>query len=122
MENPIPPLVVSVSRPLDYYKWGNQCEAWKLADNKDLSIKLEKMPPGTEEVLHYHNFSQQFFYVLKGRAVFEIDGVILIVHEKEGLHIEAGRRHRIMNKEEDTALEFLVCSQPSVGADRQNLV
>ena len=122
MENPIPPLVVSVSRPLDYYKWGNQCEAWKLADNKDLSIKLEKMPPGTEEVLHYHNFSQQFFYVLKGRAVFEIDGVILIVHEKEGVHIEAGRRHRIMNKEEDTALEFLVCSQPSVGADRQNLV
>ena len=122
MQNTIPPLVVSVSRSLDYYKWGNHCEAWKLVDNKDFSVKLEKMPAGTEEELHYHSFSQQFFYVLKGRAVFEIDEVILIVHEGEGLHIEAGRRHRIMNKEEETTLEFLVCSQPATDTDRQNLV
>lgn len=80
------------------------------------------MPAGAEEVLHLHTQSQQFFYILKGKAVFEIDGVILIVHEHEGLHVEAGRQHRIMNKEEDRALEFLVCSQPSTQNDRQNLV
>lgn len=121
MGNTIPPLVVSVSRPLDHYKWGNNCEAWKLVDDKGLSVKLEKMPPAAEEILHYHSLSQQFFYILRGRAVFEIDEVILIVHEGEGVSIDAGRRHRIMNKE-DVMLEFLVCSQPSTEGDRQNMV
>lgn len=114
--------VVSASHPLSYYNWGNNCEALSFVDNKDLSVKLERMPPGTEEVLHFHNQSQQFFYILKGRAVFEVDEVILIVHEGEGLHIEAGSKHRIMNKEEETVLEFLVCSQPSAANDRENLV
>lgn len=115
------PSVVSAFRPLSHYEWGNNCEAWNLLDNKELSVKLEKMPGGTEEVLHFHNQSQQFFYILKGKAVFEVDEAILIVHEGEGLHIEAGRKHRIMNKDEDV-LEFLVCSQPSTQFDRQNII
>ncbi|MEJ7681232.1 MAG: cupin domain-containing protein [Segetibacter sp.] len=78
--------------PLKQYKWGNNCEAWNFVDNKDLSIKLESMPRGTEEVLHYHKLSQQFFYITKGKAVFEVDEVILIVHEGEGMHIEAGQK------------------------------
>jgi mannose-6-phosphate isomerase-like protein (cupin superfamily) len=116
------PSVVSATRPLAYNTWGDNCEAYKLLDKAGLSVKLEKMPVGTEEVLHFHNQSQQFFYVLKGTAVFEVDEVILMVHEGEGLHIDAGRRHRIMNKEADHTLEFLVCSQPSTAYDRQNLV
>lgn len=115
------PTVVSQFHPLNYYQWGNHCEAWNLADHKNLSIKLEKMPSGSEEVLHFHNYSQQFFYILNGKAVFEIDNVILIVHAGEGLTIEPQRKHRIMNKEE-TTLEFLVCSQPSVQNDRFNIV
>ncbi|MCW3109958.1 MAG: cupin [Segetibacter sp.] len=121
METKNTPSVVSTSRPLSRYEWGNNCEAFNFVDNKDLSVKLERMPAGTEEVLHYHSVSQQFFYILKGRAVFEVDEVILIVHAGEGLHLEAGRKHRIMNKEEET-LEFIVCSQPSAQNDRQNLI
>lgn len=116
------PSVVSASRPVNYYKWGSNCEAWSLMDKDQMGVKLEKMPAGTEEGLHYHNHSQQFFYILKGRAVFEIDEVILIVHEGEGLHIEPGSQHRIMNKEEEQMLEFLVCSQPSIQNDRHYLV
>lgn len=113
--------VVSQFHPLNQYKWGNNCEAWTFVDNADLSIKLERMPSGTEEILHYHNLSQQFFYILKGNAVFEVDDVILIVHEGEGLHLEAGSKHRIMNKEEKV-LEFIVCSHPATRNDRHNLV
>lgn len=116
------PSVVSISRPLSQYNWGKNCEAWNFVDNEELSVKLEKMPAGTEELLHYHNHSQQFFYILKGKAVFEVDEVILIVHQGEGLLIEPGRNHRIMNKEEEQVLELLVCSQPSTHNDRQNLV
>lgn len=115
------PLVVSRYYPLKQYKWGNNCEAWNFVDHKDLSVKLESMPPGTEEVLHYHKLSQQFFYITKGKAVFEADEVILIVYEGEGIHIEAGCKHRIMNKEEVT-LEFIVCSRPSAHNDRHDLV
>lgn len=116
------PSVVSKFHPLQHYNWGNNCKTWKFVDNKDVSIKLERMPPGTEEVLHYHNHSQQFFYILKGTAVFEVDNVILIVYEEEGLHLEAGSQHRIMNKEEEKMLEFIVYSQPSTQNDRQNIV
>lgn len=115
------PLVVSKFHPLQQYKWGNNCEAWNFVDNKDISIKLESMPSGAEEILHYHNHAQQFCYIIKGKAVFEVDDVILIVHEGEGLLIEAGKKHRIMNKEHKT-LEFIVFSQPSTKNDRYNLV
>ncbi len=116
------PSVVSASNPLNHYIWGSNCVAWTFVDSKDLTVKLERMPPGTEEVLHYHNQSQQFFYILKGKAVFEVNDVILIVHAGEGIHIEAGSEHRIMNKEEVQTLEFIVCSQPSTQNDRSNLV
>ena len=84
-------------------------------------LGTHNMPAETEEVLHYHKASQQFFYITKGKAVLEVDEVILIVHEGEGLPIEAGRKHRIMNKEKFD-LEFIVCSQPSIKTDRYNLV
>ncbi|WP_366090962.1 hypothetical protein [Segetibacter sp.] len=41
---------------------------------------------------------QQLFYILKGRAASKVNEVILIVHEGGRRHLEAGRRHRIMNK------------------------
>lgn len=116
------PSVVSKFLPVQKYTWGNNCRAWTFVENENLSIKQEEMPPETEEVLHYHNYSQQFFYILKGKAVFEIDDVILIVHKGEGINIEPKQKHRIMNKEEETTLEFLVCSQPSTQKDRYNLV
>ena len=111
------PLVVAKHNPLQYYLWGKNCEAWSLVDNDQLSFKVEKMPAATEEVLHYHKQAQQFFYIIKGRAVFEVDEVVIMVHEGEGLQIEAGRKHRLMNKEE-IDLEFIVCSQPSTTNDR----
>lgn len=115
------PSVVSKFLTLQQF-WGNNCKAWNFVDNKDLSIKYEEMLPLTEEVLHYHNHSQQFFYILKGKAVFEVDDVILIVHEGEGIRIEPKQQHRIMNKDEEKSLEFMVCSQPSTQNDRFNLV
>src|SRR5687767_6615647 len=108
--------VFSKDRALHYYKWGNNCEAWSFVDTNQLSVKLENMPTGAEEELHYHREAQQFFQIIKGAAVFEVDDVITIVREGEGIHIQAGQKHRVTNKEEET-LEFLVCSQPSTKSD-----
>jgi mannose-6-phosphate isomerase-like protein (cupin superfamily) len=115
------PLVVSKAHPINKYEWGKKCAAWSLVENDGLSVKLESMPPGTEEALHFHETAQQFFFILKGTAVFEIDEVILMMHEGEGINIAARQKHRIMNKEEQTILEFLIVSQPSAKNDRQNI-
>jgi mannose-6-phosphate isomerase-like protein (cupin superfamily) len=97
MSRPTPD-VTSKSHPLHHNQWGAGCSAWTLMNTEGLSIKQETMPARTEEHLHYHQKAQQFFYILKGEAVFEVDEVIIIVHKEEGIHIEAGRHHRIMEQ------------------------
>ena len=60
----------------EHYKWGQNCDGWHLLKSNDLSVIQENMPPQTAEVLHYHEKTQQVFYILSGIASFEIDGEI----------------------------------------------
>lgn len=101
------------------YTWGDNCLAWDLIDGDDLSIKQELMPTGTAEQLHYHNKANQFFFILKGTATFEIDTVQTAVSEHQGIEIKAGQQHRIMNLG-NADLEFILYSQPSTKNDRIN--
>jgi quercetin dioxygenase-like cupin family protein len=77
------------------------------------------MPAGTSEERHFHKHAQQFFYILKGKARFEIEDTSIEVNSGEGLHIPAGKKHRISNAADDD-LEFLLCSEPSTINDRIN--
>lgn len=100
-----------------HYHWGENCNGWHLVKSNDLSIIQESMPPNTEEQLHYHNFSQQFFYILKGMATFVMKDKTIRVEAGEGLHIEARIKHQIKNNTSET-LDFLVISQPTAQGDR----
>lgn len=111
--------VVSKQRPLQQYKWGNHCDSWNLAEEENLSIKQEIIPEGCAEVKHYHQKAQQFFYILKGTATFEIENASTEVNAGEGIHIKAGEKHRIVNNTK-AVLEFILCSQPSTVNDRFN--
>jgi mannose-6-phosphate isomerase-like protein (cupin superfamily) len=111
---------VSRQHPLKQYVWGKAANAWNLVDEKTLSVKLESMPPGEEEMLHYHVHAQQFFYILKGTASFEIEGELKEARAEEGFYIGPNQKHRIMNRSKQ-ALEFILCSQPSTAGDRINL-
>ncbi len=111
---------VSKYHALKQYQWGNGCDGWNLVDDPSLSVKQEHMPAGTAETLHYHTQAQQFFFILKGRAHFEIGEETIVVEQGQGLHIAAGQRHRILNQTLE-GLEFLLCSQPSTQNDRVNL-
>jgi len=77
------------------------------------------MPARTAEALHFHKQAQQFFFILKGTARFDVEDKIFIVHSGEGFHITAGKKHRIIN-ELETDLEFILSSQPSTDNDRFN--
>lgn len=111
---------VSIQAPLNHYQWGYTCDGWNFVDNAALSVKQERMQAGTAEALHYHQYAQQFFFILKGTATFEIEGETIIVNEQEGIHIPAGRKHRI-NNTTSSAIEFILSSQPSTAADRINV-
>jgi mannose-6-phosphate isomerase-like protein (cupin superfamily) len=110
---------VSKYQPLKHYKWGSDFDGWNLVDGDALSVKQELMPAETKEVKHYHQTAQQFFYILKGKATFEIEDSIIEINEGEGLHVEAGKKHRILNASRED-LEFILCSQPSTKNDRIN--
>jgi len=104
----------------EHYIWGENCEGWHLVKSENLSVIRETMPSKTSEKLHYHQKAQQFFFILKGTATFEIDGATYIVESGEGILIEPGSRHRISNQTE-SALEFIVTSNPKSHGDRVNL-
>lgn|SRR5690606_37300568 len=100
-----------------HYNWGKLCDGWHLVDTPTLSIIQEKMPPDTFESLHYHNHAQQFFFVLVGTATFEVEDETFEVYAGQGFHVLPKKKHRIFNHT-DTALEFIVISEPKSHGDR----
>lgn len=99
------------------FLWGKGNVGWHLIDNQSLSVIREVMLPNTEEVKHYHQHSQQLFYIIKGKATFEVENETVEVDSGESLIIEAGEKHQIFNKTEQE-LVFLVISMPSTVNDR----
>jgi len=112
---------VSRHNSLHHYKWGNDCDGWVLIDTNALSVKQERMPAQTSEALHYHEKAQQFFFILKGIATFEVENESYTVHTGQGFHIEAGKKLRIINNTSED-IEFILSSQPSTNQDRFNCV
>ena len=101
----------------EHYTWNKNCSGWHLVKSQDLSIIEELMPPETMEVKHYHELTQQFFYILKGIATFLVEDETIEVRAREGIHIKPMIKHQIKNLSNEN-LEFLVISQPTSRGDR----
>ena len=100
-----------------HYEWGDGCDGWHLVRTPALSVIKEKVPSGREEIRHYHNQSEQFFFVLEGIASIEVNGVMHQVRSQQGIHIEAGIAHQLRNNQ-DGDLIFIVTSTPPSHGDR----
>lgn len=103
--------------PANHYTWGGACDGWRLLDDPALAVIAESVPPGRGEVEHRHGRAQQFFYILAGQALIEVDGEKFIVAAGEGVHVPAGVPHRFRNESAET-VSFLVISEPSTRTDR----
>jgi mannose-6-phosphate isomerase-like protein (cupin superfamily) len=101
----------------EHYNWGDQCDGWHLVKDEQFSVIEEQMPPGACEVLHYHGRAQQFFFVLSGEAVMEVEGCGIRLTACEGLHILPGVPHQLRNESKEP-VHFLVISQPPSHGDR----
>ena len=110
--------MVAISREnAEYYRWGEACDGWHLLAGDDLSVIEERMPPGTVEQRHRHVRARQFFYVLEGEAVLELEGTRYQLRRGEGLHVPPGTAHQMQNV--STAdVRFLVVSAPKSHGDR----
>ena len=106
---------------VEHYRWGDACDGWRLLDSASLSVIQERMPPNTSEALHFHNNAQQFFFVIKGVLVFEVENELFDVKAGEGFHILPNLKHRVFNKNTNEDALFLVISEPTTKRDRINL-
>lgn len=104
----------------EHYLWGDNCDGWHLVQNKELSIIHERMPANTTEVIHYHNQARQFFFILTGIAIIQIDDKIITLNPQECAEVPPLLKHQMRN-ESNQDVEFLVISQPNSRGDRVNL-
>lgn len=103
-----------------HYRWGTHGEGWRLHDGDDLSVIEEALLPGGAERAHRHANARQFFYILDGDAVMEIDGIAHALSAGRGIAIAPGVAHRFRN-DAARAVRFLVISAPTTRGDRQDL-
>ena len=108
--------VVSIEN-VDHYHWGDQHDGWHLVKSDALSVIQERVPPGGREVRHLHVRSEQFFFVLSGRATLEVAGELFQLDPNQGIHVPANTPHQLSN-ETDQDLHFLVTSTPPSHGDR----
>ena len=102
------------------YQWGAASQGWHLLNRPDLSVIQERVPPGDRERRHFHSTARQFFYVLQGEAVLEVDGSRFTVGSGQGLEVPPGVQHQLMNESSDV-VTFLVVSSPHSHGDRTNV-
>jgi mannose-6-phosphate isomerase-like protein (cupin superfamily) len=101
----------------EHYRWGDDCDAWYLVNDDQLSVIEEFMPPGAAEIRHHHEKAQQFFYILSGEVLLEVEGHTTLLAAGSGIRVLPGKRHQIRNPS-SVPVRFLVVSHPRSHGDR----
>jgi mannose-6-phosphate isomerase-like protein (cupin superfamily) len=101
----------------EHYAWGGVCDGWHLLKSPALSVIQERVPPGGAETRHVHRHAQQFFFVLSGEAVMELENEEIVLGPQQGIAVPPGSPHRLLNHG-NMDLSFLVISAPPIKSDR----
>lgn len=104
----------------EHYRWGAASDGWHLLKRDDLSVIQERVPPGDAERRHRHARARQFFYILAGQAVIDVDGTRHALSAGQGLEVSPGSAHQFRN-ESDEDVSFLVVSSPRSHGDRVDM-
>jgi mannose-6-phosphate isomerase-like protein (cupin superfamily) len=76
---------------------------------RNQSLAEARVPAGTATERHYHEKSEEFYYILSGSGRMEIDGEEREVGPEDAILIPAGAWHTITAQED---LVFLCCCAP----------
>jgi len=61
------------------------------------------LEPGEVVTEHWHPYSEEFLYCVRGRVTLRLDGEQHILGSDQGVLIPIGMRHRLLNDGPDTA-------------------
>ncbi|MGB9169935.1 MAG: phosphomannose isomerase type II C-terminal cupin domain [Nitrososphaeraceae archaeon] len=78
----------------------------KFHENIPSTVKLIYVNANSRLSLQYHQHRREFWKIIKGSAVIEIDGKELKLKENETINIPLGARHRIKALEDCIILEI----------------
>lgn len=78
------------------------------------SLAEATLHAGSSTDRHFHKLSEEFYYILDGRGMMEIDGDQREVGPGDAILIPAGARHQIRAT---IALRFLCCCAPPYAHD-----
>lgn len=115
------PMPISVENA-DHYRWGEQCDGWHLVRAAGMSVIEERMPPGTVEVRHWHARAIQFFYVLSGTLVIEVEGARHELVRGGAIELPSGTAHQARNESAADATFLVISSPPHQGDRREALL
>ena len=104
----------------EHYLWGEICDGWHLLKHDGVSVIQELVPAGVAEVMHYHNISRQFFYILEGEAKMAFEDHEVSLKKGQGLEIPPQVKHQFKNQS-NADVHFLVISVPTTRGDRINV-
>ncbi len=110
---------VSISNA-EHYLWGASSDGWHFLKRDDISIIQERVPAGGKEVMHYHERSRQFFYLLEGEGQIVFEDQVVSLSKGQGLEILPLIKHRFENNSSMEVI-FLVISMPKSHGDRVNV-
>lgn len=102
----------------EHYNWKEVCDGWHFIKTDELSIIAEKMPPHTQEDMHFHRKSKQFFYILSGEAEMRFEKESKTLRAGMGIEVSPMEAHQMRNVS-DQDVSFLVVSMPKSQGDRE---
>lgn len=102
---------------LEHYNWGAGCEGWHLIQQPNMSVIRERMPPGTSETRHFHRGIRQYFHILAGELLLEIEREPYLLGAGNGMEVAPGQIHQAQNIGTGP-VEFLVISDGMSRTDR----
>lgn len=73
------------------------------------SLAEASLPPGAATERHYHKLSEEFYFILEGTGLMEVDGEEREVAPGDAILIPPGAWHQIAAK---SALRLLCCCAP----------
>ena len=78
------------------------------------SLAEATLPPNAATERHYHAVSEEFYYILAGSGLMEINGEERNVSPGDAILIPAGAWHQITARE---SMQFLCCCAPPYSHD-----
>jgi mannose-6-phosphate isomerase-like protein (cupin superfamily)/GNAT superfamily N-acetyltransferase len=104
----------------NHYSWGDGCDGWRLVEHPALSVRQERMPPGTTETTHVHIEAHQVFYVLTGRPVMALPDREYPLAPGASIAVPPRVPHQMRNRGPGDST-FLAISAPATAADRSDV-